>query len=83
MLQYINGYYVLFNPLFEPPLPPVIPFPLYVGVWGATNMQEMKASKYPTKHNHPKHYTVILKIMLLAQEAKHPGKFFLLQYTEK
>lgn len=37
-------------------------------------MQEMKASKYPTIHNHPKHYTVILKIMLLAQEAKHPRK---------
>lgn len=61
------------NLLIEAPLPPVNSFPLYVGVWGATNMQEMKASKYPTKHNHPKHYnTVILKIMLLAQEAKQP-----------
>lgn len=56
-------------------LPPIIPFPLYVGVWGATNMQEMKASKFPTKH-----YTVILKIMLLAQ-AKQPTTK--LQYIEK
>lgn len=49
-------------------------------------MQEMKASKYPTKHNHPKHYTVILKIMLLAQEAKHSRKKRKekkLQYIEK
>lgn len=78
MLQYIN---VLFKPSIEASLPPVIPLPLYVGVWGATNMQEMKASKYPTKHDHPKHYTVILKIMLLAQEAKHTPENN--QYIEK
>lgn len=43
----------VFNFLKElklPSLPPTIPFPhsLYAGVWGATNMQEMKASKYLT-----------------------------------
>lgn len=40
-----------FKPLIEAPLPPVIPFPLYVGLWGATNMQEMKV---PHKTQPPK-----------------------------
>lgn len=53
VFKYINVYMYFFKPVIETPLPPVIHFPLKVGVWGATNMQEMKASKYPTKRNHP------------------------------
>lgn len=43
-------------------------------------MQKMKASKYPTKHNHPKHYSRP-QDHALAQEAKQPVTKR--HYTEK
>lgn len=66
----------------EAPFPPVIPVPLYVGVRGATNMQEMKASKYPTVTSTQNiTQSSSEKIMLLAQKAKQPATK--LQYIEK